>query len=228
MTTNFVELSRVPVVSANNGRALKVYALVDPRDLTVRYVGVTNKSLQFRLDWHLRRPTNSRTRAWFSDLRRCGLRPEIVKLQNVVRDWQVCEMQWIAWFRARGDLLNIDAGGERAELGTGWDDIKRAKAALLASTIAHDAWDDFPPPCALAASQFRGRSKPRSSARARGKITRTVPSWCQEKSVDPTVRRNGKIVSVPTLMPNGDASSVSEDTENTAKAHLGKKPRYCW
>jgi len=224
----FVELSRVPIV-AGSGSSLKVYALVDPRDRTARYVGVTNRSLERRLDWHLRSPTNSRTRAWFTDLRRFGLRPDIVKLQNVVRNWEICEMQWIAWFRARGDLLNFDAGGELAQAGSGWDDIKRAKAEILASTIKHDAAGDGPPPCALEASRLmanrRGR---RSSARARDQIQRVVPSWCQEKSIHPTVRRNGEIVSAPTLTSNCAASSVSDHTENTAQAHLGKKPRYCW
>src|SRR5580692_2736393 len=94
----FVPIALALVVPRNLVKAKKgsprriefrIYALVDPRDSRVRYVGVTSRTLADRLRFHLEKPTNARTRAWFSDLARAGLRPYISLLEHVGADeWE--------------------------------------------------------------------------------------------------------------------------------------------
>ncbi len=61
--------------------ARQIYALVDPRDGAVRYVGVSKK-VQARLAQHLSEIQNSK-RAWLSELKASGLSPEIKILETV-------------------------------------------------------------------------------------------------------------------------------------------------
>lgn len=94
-------------------RVVKVYALVDPRDGTVRYIGVTRTALAVRLERHLAAPTNARTRAWFLSLATAGVRPAIRLLGEVREDrWPQNEMFLVVWLREHGfSLLNVDPGG---------------------------------------------------------------------------------------------------------------------
>lgn len=137
---------------------IKVYCLVDPVANDVRYVGVTSKSMVHRLAGHLQKPTNWRTAAWFRSLVSRGLRPRIYLLQRCEHDrWEICEMQWIAWFRARGDLLNIDGGGLLVDAGSGLEEMKRAKLDMLAVSAAANMGRDMPPPCAIRVRKGRDR-----------------------------------------------------------------------
>jgi hypothetical protein len=99
-----------------DGRKVKIYALVDPRDDRVRYVGKTRKTLPARLALHLESPTNRSMAAWFAELARALLAPAPVVLEFVSDDeWQAAERGWIHWFRERGQLLNIDPGGDHRD-----------------------------------------------------------------------------------------------------------------
>lgn len=89
-----------------------IYALLDPRDMTVRYVGYTRKGLMERLANHVAKPPNERMREWIQRLRSSGQGPLIRAITFVANDrWESAEMHWIAWFRVRGRLLNKDPGG---------------------------------------------------------------------------------------------------------------------
>ncbi len=89
-----------------------IYAIYDPRDNGVRYVGQTKKSLAARLAAHLEDPTNIAMAYWFSTLRAAGTKPAIELLEICPdRRWQLAERFWIRWFRIRGELLNVDPGG---------------------------------------------------------------------------------------------------------------------
>lgn len=88
-----------------------VYALVDPRDDGVRYVGVTTRDLVVRLAGHLHDPTNRAMYDWLADVKAAGVVPAVRLLIATVVDWQGAERGWIAWFRERGDLLNVEPGG---------------------------------------------------------------------------------------------------------------------
>jgi hypothetical protein len=64
-----------------------VYALVDPRDDRVRYIGATTKTLKVRLYGHLKGPTAKRVKAWIDDLAASGLVPRIEPVtENVPAD----------------------------------------------------------------------------------------------------------------------------------------------
>lgn len=90
-----------------------IYALVDPADDCVRYVGMTTMKLAQRLAFHLKRATNDAMRRWFRELRTVNLRPVAVALEYVAEDeWEDAERGWIHWFREHGELLNVDPGGE--------------------------------------------------------------------------------------------------------------------
>jgi hypothetical protein len=99
---------------AKRGRpVVSIYALVDPFDSGVRYVGQTSSHLETRLDRHLACPTNPMMRQWFSELATDGFRPRIVELEQVREfEWEDAERGWICWFRQRGELINVDPGGE--------------------------------------------------------------------------------------------------------------------
>jgi hypothetical protein len=107
---SFVLWSSVPAAAVANG-PWQIYALVDPRDERVRYVGVTIRPLFDRLADHIEKPTNREMRRWFADLDAQGSAPSVRLLIGVSDAWEDAERGWIAWFRARGELLNIDPGG---------------------------------------------------------------------------------------------------------------------
>lgn len=106
----FVNWADVPA-SRESGGVWMIYALIDPRDDSVRYVGVTNRPLNVRLSGHIKKPTNRGTRAWIADLSANGITPMIRLLSAPRNDWEQAERGWIAWFRERGALLNVDPGG---------------------------------------------------------------------------------------------------------------------
>jgi GIY-YIG catalytic domain len=61
-----------------------IYALVDPRDNGVRYIGITTKSVDERLTQHLNDAWyNKEKKAWFTELKRLGLAPEMEILQVI-------------------------------------------------------------------------------------------------------------------------------------------------
>jgi hypothetical protein len=85
-----------------------VYALVDPRNNAVRYVGQTVTLLTNRLAGHLA-SKNPGIRAWTRELRQLGLRPTIRVIRHVpLADLGTAEAQAIANHAWDGwDLLNL-------------------------------------------------------------------------------------------------------------------------
>lgn len=115
-SSRFIPLSEallVPRQDANPFRRVAVYALSDPRDGRVRYVGKTAQTLLERLAGHAKRQTNQAMRAWFRELRKLRKAPAIDILEFVeYSEWEDAERGWIRWFCDRGELLNVDPGGE--------------------------------------------------------------------------------------------------------------------
>jgi|SRR6185312_3917999 len=107
----FVPWSTVPASSPDLQGPWLIYALVDPVDDCIRYVGVTGESLETRLAGHLAQPTNRKMREWLDALKAAGAKPTIRLLIAVDHGWQRAERAWIAWFLRRGELLNVDPGG---------------------------------------------------------------------------------------------------------------------
>jgi hypothetical protein len=54
-----------------------VYALIDPRDNKIRYIGKTTQPIHARLAGHLTKPTNPAMRVWINSLDLHGLAPRI-------------------------------------------------------------------------------------------------------------------------------------------------------
>tara|TARA_R110002020_G_C15930239_1_gene743730 strand:+ start:91 stop:627 length:537 start_codon:yes stop_codon:yes gene_type:complete len=92
-----------------------IYALVDPRNDKIRYVGKANDVNQ-RLKNHLNparyRPTYKFN--WIRKLRRLDLKPYLIILDEVeVEEWQFWEKWWIVMCKAWGfDLVNYTEGGD--------------------------------------------------------------------------------------------------------------------
>lgn len=89
-----------------------VYGLIDPVDLSVRYIGLTTVGM-VRPRAHWRHQCNDDMRTWISGLKASGLRYEIAVLDlataETVRD---LEVWWIAYGRASGwRLCNRTDGG---------------------------------------------------------------------------------------------------------------------
>lgn len=103
----------------------RIYALIDPRDGRVRYVGKTVKTAQERLKDHLWSRPKSMKRPlyrWITDLLASHVTPQIVILQEVsfaqldraeqLKVIDTAEREWIAHFRATGaPLFNLTDGG---------------------------------------------------------------------------------------------------------------------
>lgn len=89
-----------------------VYALIDPRDEQVRYVG-KSVSVATRIAAHLRDRGSTRKARWIQQLLREGALPQVTILETGSGDWQIAETKWISHYRALGcDLTNLTSGGE--------------------------------------------------------------------------------------------------------------------
>ena len=101
-------------------RVTFIYALRDPRDRAVHYIGKSN-SPKARFSQHLEdKTTNPQRAAWIADLLAAGLQPTLDILDEVdLKDWKQAERSWIAHGIEQGwPLTNIKAGGDGA---TGFD-----------------------------------------------------------------------------------------------------------
>lgn len=93
-----------------------IYALTDPGDGDVRYVGHTTKPLAQRLGGHISTAKRGASRPvclWIVGLLDGGERPGIRVLERLSTsdDWQERERAWISHYRSGESLLNLTAGG---------------------------------------------------------------------------------------------------------------------
>jgi hypothetical protein len=96
-----------------------IYALVDPRTQEVRYVGKT-ACTEERLRGHLYETQTKHTYKgkWLAQLRREGLKPELVILEEVPEEvWQDAERRQITLYRAAGARLTNGTDGGEGPLG---------------------------------------------------------------------------------------------------------------
>ena len=92
-----------------------IYVLIDPRDNEIRYIGVTKRTLEERLDLHMRcKKDQSHRRWWAQKLVRMGLKAKIDVVQQVpINCAAQAEIYWISYFKSIGcDLTNSTIGGE--------------------------------------------------------------------------------------------------------------------
>lgn len=99
-------------------RKTVIYALLDPLNLEVRYIGKTNANINIRFTSHLREKKPSRKANWIRSIRIAGRTPNIEVLEELdasseISDWQEAERFWISYFRFMGArLTNLTDGGE--------------------------------------------------------------------------------------------------------------------
>lgn len=90
-----------------------IYALMDPRDNQVRYVGKSNEPRR-RFSKHLRAAQDCPRIRWIRALQRLNLEPGLEILEEVYKSaWEGAEQSWIAYFLHEGaDLTNMTGGGD--------------------------------------------------------------------------------------------------------------------
>lgn len=123
----FLSQLGIKAAVAPASKAAYIYALIDPRDNAVRYIGKTFY-LNGRHRQHCKGKGATRSAKWIRHLASLGLRPtiEVVEIINtgVQADWENAERQWVANFKLLGyDLTNLTEGGD-----SGWSlnpDAKR-------------------------------------------------------------------------------------------------------
>jgi len=89
-----------------------IYALKDPIEHEVRYVGKTN-NLQTRFSFHLRNRSKNHKSNWIKNLESKGLLPYMQVLEEIDNDnWEDRECYYINKYRKKGKLTNLTDGGE--------------------------------------------------------------------------------------------------------------------
>src|SRR5215470_2748594 len=78
-------------------RQFQIYALVDPRDNMIRYVGMSD-DVQFRYHEHVSRPRNRQEKSWMRELQGFGLSPILQILETIERKGND---RAVAWERER-------------------------------------------------------------------------------------------------------------------------------
>jgi len=91
-----------------------IYALCDPRDNRVRYIGKTN-DLRARYNQHLREKANTHRTHWIEHIKKLGMNPILTVIEQIAPDqnWEERERYWIAHYRNMyDDLTNGSDGGD--------------------------------------------------------------------------------------------------------------------
>ncbi len=94
-------------------KTYKIYKLIDPRDNSIKYVGVTTRTLQQRLSQHWYESKNfigTYKRHWIKELYNLGFKPNIKLIEICNKDnWEEREIYWISYFE---NLTNCSLGGK--------------------------------------------------------------------------------------------------------------------
>lgn len=92
-----------------------LYGLYDPNDKNLKYVGITVRSLNERLNDHCKQPTNPRMKKWIDNLKNENKRPkiELIKKYENYEELLISEKNEILKQRNNGiDLYNFSDGGD--------------------------------------------------------------------------------------------------------------------
>ena len=93
-----------------------VYALLDPRDTTVRYIGMS-KQPEIRLTEHAKEKDYRFKYAWIQELKALGLLPELKIIETVGKNKRYAytrETYWINYFASIGaPLLNATSDARK-------------------------------------------------------------------------------------------------------------------
>lgn len=94
-----------------------IYALIDPRNNKIRYIGKTTNKLNIRLSKHVSNTKYgklSHCQNWIKQLLKLNLKPTIDLIEKAnISNWREKEIFWIKFFRTKyNDLTNISDGGD--------------------------------------------------------------------------------------------------------------------
>lgn len=125
-------------------KTVKIYKLIDPTSLEVRYVGKTEKTLKHRLSMHvttsIKNKNKTHKEAWITGLSFIGLRPLIELIEEVnFEDWQEKEIYWITQFE---NLTNTCSGGTG---GTGriYSESERLQRSIIMKKLINEGKIDY-------------------------------------------------------------------------------------
>lgn len=92
----------------------KIYVLIDPITLIIKYIGQTTLALNKRLIGHLSQKSNDKRGTWIKSLKRRGLIPIIEELDSCdYEELNFWETHYIFLFRSWGfELKNSNFGGD--------------------------------------------------------------------------------------------------------------------
>lgn len=97
-----------------------IYALIDPRDNQVRYIGKSNDAKKrYKNHFNSSRDKNTHKRNWINSVRRDGFKPELLILDEVpINKWQWWETFYISLYKTYGfKLVNYTRGGDGSTFG---------------------------------------------------------------------------------------------------------------
>jgi hypothetical protein len=97
-----------------------IYALSDPRNNQIRYIGKSNNPKdRYKNHFNSARDKNTHKRNWINSLRKDRYRPELIIIDEVpVDSWQYWEKFYISLFKTWGfSLVNYTSGGDGSTFG---------------------------------------------------------------------------------------------------------------
>jgi hypothetical protein len=97
-----------------------IYALSDPRNNQVRYIGkANNPEDRYTNHFNSSRDKNTHKRNWINSVRKDGLRPELIIIDEVPKsEWIYWEKFYISLFKTWGfSLVNYTEGGDGSTFG---------------------------------------------------------------------------------------------------------------
>ena len=92
-----------------------IYALSDPRNNQVRYIGKANNPKdRYTNHFNSSRDKNTHKRNWINSIRKDGFRPDLIVIDEVPKsEWQYWEKFYISLFKTWGfNLVNYTLGGD--------------------------------------------------------------------------------------------------------------------
>lgn len=117
-----------------------VYTLSDPRDNTIKYIGITSQKLTKRLATHCAEiKSNTKKVNWIKSLKNIKLKPIITEIDcfNTYKEVLFFEQYWISQFRSWGfALLNLTDGGEGTK---GWvpsEDYRKKRSIAYSKPLS--------------------------------------------------------------------------------------------
>lgn len=178
-----------------------IYALQDPRDLRIRYVGKAD-NMRHRLGRHLLGEGRNKAKDdWVRGLKAEGLKPDMLLLQEVPKSaWEEAERSWIAELRARDPfaLTNVSAGGsggiaQSAEVRAHMSAISKVRCSTpefraQRSSVARAMWAD-PDIRSKQCAAFKVRS---ADPEYRAKKAASVKAWCATPEVRAMMSATGR------------------------------------